>query len=53
MTRQKDCIDAIVGWCMHSILSPDQPNSVGEALKSHQWVQAMENEHQALLRNGT
>lgn len=38
---------------MHSILSTDEPNNVGEALKSHQWVQAMENEHQALLRNGT
>jgi hypothetical protein len=53
ITRQKQYTDGTVRGCMHSILSTDEPNSVGEALKSHQWVQAMENEHQALLRNGT
>jgi histone deacetylase 1/2 len=38
---------------MHSTLSADEPNSVGEALKNPQWSHAMENEHQAFLRNGT
>lgn len=53
ITRPKQYTDGTVRWCMHSTLSADEPHSVGEALKSPQWSHAMENEHQALLRNGT
>lgn len=33
--------------------SPKEPSTLDEALRDHNWVAAMNNEHQALLRNRT
>lgn len=51
--RPKTYTDGTVRWCMNVKSSPKEPSTLDEALRDHNWAAAMNNEHQALLRNRT
>jgi len=53
IVKPKEYTDGTVRWCMHTLVQPEEPNSVEEALLNPSWASAMESEHQALLRNTT
>ena len=51
--KPKEYTDGTVHWCMNAQAQSEEPSSVEEALQDQKWASAMENEHQALLRNKT
>lgn len=51
--KPKEYTDGTVRWCMNAQAQSEEPSSVEEALQDQKWASAMENEHQALLRNKT
>jgi histone deacetylase 1/2 len=53
IVKPKQYTDGTVRWGLVSIVAPDEPVSVDEALKDQRWVVAMDTEHQALLHNKT
>ena len=51
--KPKTYTDGTVRWCTLATASTDEPTSVAAALGDKNWVEAMDTEYQALLRNNT
>lgn len=53
ITKPKMYPDGTVRWGMLSTVHDEEPRSVEEALQDERWVQAMDNEYNALMKNKT
>jgi hypothetical protein len=53
ISKPKVYIDGIVRWCKLVASSEEEPTTVADALHDNKWVQAMNAEYQALMRNKT
>lgn len=51
--QPKQYHDGTVRWCMTAEAHSEEPTSVEAALADHNWVSAMDAEHQALIQNRT
>jgi hypothetical protein len=51
--KPKSYTDGTVRWGMSMTYGTEEPTSVTEALRDKKWVDAMNSEHQALLKNKT
>jgi hypothetical protein len=45
--------DGTVRWCNLATSSEEEPTTVADALRDNKWVEAMNVEYQALMRNKT
>ena len=53
ISKPKVFMDGTIRWCNTAVSSTGKPTAVSEALSDKNWVSAMNNEYQALLRNRT
>ena len=53
ITQPKVFTDGTVRWCNLASIPADEPTTVAEALGNKNWVEAMNNEYEALLWNKT
>jgi hypothetical protein len=53
ITKPKTYTDGAIRWGMMSTVHGEEPVSVEEAFQDERWVQAMNSEYQALIKNNT